>query len=1584
MDQKDFLTQASGCIRARRGRRWWLRAVTAMAAAVVLATIYLLILPARTMEHGQWDVTPAALQAAPGQTIETELQAAADDGRGETFFALSADGDNAGLDDSQLAFDGDGVAVLTDRDGQTVELHRAYTAGGAAQYWFTLPEGQSAAFALPWVNGADRYSARVTEEQVPVTAGDPAEPGTLPEQATAETAAPETGPGYETVYHTETVLEQAGDRAKGGALTLTFGQGSSLDDALNQDGGTIRLTWQEDAGADVQQAPARLSANALLARPALLSEDEAGGDGSDGDGSDGSGNSSSHDFTNDITNVTVSKLENGQWKPSTEFTDGDSVQVVINYSIPTDVVGETNKTIHYQLPVGVTLAQDEGGTVYDGQKPVGTYTISQDGRITIEFNDDYADEKPFIGQIQFQGTVSSKEDGSDNNISFGAGGTITVKPNPEPTDVRADKSGSYNEQDGKLHYTIDITTTQGTKGAIKVTDSFQSSNTYVTYDTDSFKIVKLGSDGQEEVINDHTPVISTGGWDGAPQQFTITGLPALDAGESYRITYTATPGKTSNINGYSDVSNSVTTTTEGGSSSDWNQVVISQNMINKWGNYDSASGVINWTITINPDKRDIGGYTLTDTINADGVTAELPSTVTLTGSDGSSQTITLPYTFPDGSKDTYTITYQTKVEGLQEGQTSQVSNDAELTKGEENYGSGSSVWPQGVSLGAGKSFNGHDSGQDTGSTGTYQWNATITVPNSVSDEALGKLTFTDTIHDLVAADGSKAEGSHYITARQLEAMSVNINGVPLGRGTDYQICDANGVAITDFTGDRTYTGFQIQFTEAALKKIAGQTISLQYYTTVDYTKLTDGLSYTIRNTGGIPDHTNDAQTDYKRPGKLEKQASATGMGGSSGFTDGGLSIDYTASGGVIHYRLLVRTDASTTGDIKITDYLPDGATLKDDTVTMRIYNNAYSEHDYPVNWIDSEGENHSWTPSEKIQAKVSDDGQTVTFTIQDGYNGDGQIRTLAVYYDVSIAKDSAWTENPGLEVKDYVNTARWGDNKATTDVTVERDVPELKKTGEQLPQYDADGNPMKDKDGKELLSNTLRYTVTINPAAQDLDPNADVLQLVDTFGDLPGGVAGADLSIGSVKLYLYDADAADHLGSELSNARYSYTYDTDSRVLTFTIPDSMGLVLVYDYTIDRGTAAGSLTFSNAVELTGVAGSKTENQTHLEETSSSATTTKRTLTIYKVDGTNFGRTLQGAEFKLEQFVNNQWTQVGSTLTSDDNGQIVFDQVGDDGKPIYQLDTLYRLTETKAPSGYARDETPYYFVWLASGSTEKDMAQTITAAGASQDNVLFINDSSAIYVPNQPTTLTVQKVWTDEDGNETAPGAESVEVQLYRQAMISDACTVTITSQGNGGENPVTETIHVKNGTEITISFDGSDENMTVVVNGNSTTQHGTTTFHTGAITGNTNIVIYPTNGYWTYQFNVIHLNYTKPDEPTLGEKTPYGEAVTLNAGNNWSHTWGDEKNPLPRADNDGNPYYYTVEETKVPGYKVIYSSNNQNGIQTGQLVITNQASGYILPETGGPGTTLLATGGLALMALAGLLYTFLRRKGEEAP
>lgn len=1665
MDQKNLLAQVLGFLQAQRQHRWWRRIVIGMAAVVVFLTTYLLILPAITMEHSILEVTATPSRAVLGETIDTEIYAEAADGREETFFVLSVDGDNADLDESQLDFDENGIAVFEDVDGQEIELCRAYDEDGIVCYWFTLMEGQSVQFTLPWVNGMDRYRTEIIEEEVPIeieketpeqlpAKTEPAPEENVPEEGafgeepsveppegsetgaeglegsdteesdqeqaadisekdpsekvdelspsnsmdeSSEAIAPEQEDRvemkYETVRHTKIVLEQSGNAKQEGTLTIAFGSGATMTAAQSHAFDVIELVWSAEVLEElIAEIPEDAASWAIVEKEGVvpsasnvrLQSSETGTALLAEDGN-------SHNFADNITSVTVSKLENGQWVSGTEFTDGDSVRVEINYTIPANTVGASNQTIHYQLPDGIRLSNEESGTVYDGQTPVGSYIIGKDGLITITFTDEFSDDKPFNGMIRFEGTLSADTSSGEQEIEFGgAGGTITVKPGALSTDIHVEKEGLYNKDDQKLHYSVTVSTTKGTADTVMISDNFNTGNTNASYDENSFQIIKVKADGTQETISGYAPEFGTA-WQGGPEKFTISSLPKLGAGEKYIVTYTATPEKTSDTGGASSVSNTAAGTSGGDNSSDGSSVTISQQMLQKWGSYDGGTGKITWTIRLNPDRQDIGGYTLKDTMTIDGETVSIPqgTLITMTGSDGNSQIITLPYTFPEGASDFYTITYETDAPQGQPGQSWSVNNKAELDGNDEHYEESGSTTGTNQDYGLGKRSDGLDQNVSTATEGVYKWVSRITVPKT--NVNLESLTYTDTLTG-AATDGKPVADSHYITAALLDKITITVNGTVLIRGTDYQICDTEGNVITDFTAQAHLTGFQVKFLDEVKDKVTGQTIELQYQTQVDYTKLSGDSIYTILNTGAIPNHESDASQTYEKPQKLEKQASITGQGGSS-YTDDPISVDYEASGGVIHYRLLIHTDESTQGDITLTDRLPRGAVLMEDSVRMAFYGNDYYEYE-GINLPD----NSVYKASEHIRGAIGEvepDGTTpVMFTIDEGYNGDGNSHILAVYYDVSIQGDPLWTENPGLGNHLYRNKVSWGSESTGTDVTVEREVPDIKKSGEQLPQYGANGDPMLDTDGNPVLSNTIRYGVIINAGAKDLNPELEFITLWDKLD--VGSAAGAEFLPASVKLYHYDPTQENNCGREIDSSLYAYTYDETEYVLTFNLPDETACVLVYEYVIDRGTAAGDLHIKNEAHLTGGASSSGSGDVILKETSSGAIATKKDLTIYKVDATNYGKLLPGAVFELAVCTKEKgWEILLTDLTTDENGQFILARDQDEHLENFNFadNTLYRLTETKSPAGYRANGTePYYFVWVKDGMTADAVKQEMLNTGALGDvasaSVQFLITSGAMYIPNQPTELTVEKLWQDESGMMIPPGTDSVELILYQQAVDSNRRTVIVNSTGHQSWSPThTSTVNVADGSSLTIRITGvyiSSLDIQVGSGNKVSVSTGSGqgwTYTIDNITADTTVQISPTDQNEGNSFgNISFSGFTTPSYVPVGDAVEYKE-VTLNADNNWSYTWND----LPKQNNDGRTVYYHVKETSpIRGFEVIYSPNNNDGVQAGDLTVINRANGYILPETGGLGISLFTAGGLALMALAGLMYLILRRKGKEIP
>ena len=120
-------------------------------------------------------------------------------------------------------------------------------------------------------------------------------------------------------------------------------------------------------------------------------------------------------------------------------------------------------------------------------------------------------------------------------------------------------------------------------------------------------------------------------------------------------------------------------------------------------------------------------------------------------------------------------------------------------------------------------------------------------------------------------------------------------------------------------------------------------------------------------------------------------------------------------------------------------------------------------------------------------------------------------------------------------------------------------------------------------------------------------------------------------------------------------------------------------------------------------------------------------------------------------------------------------------------------------------------------------------------------------------------------------------------------------------------------------------------------------------------------------------------YRRKAGQTTADKV--GEPVVLSKDTNWSYTWEGEEIPAKDTD-DGKDWYYSVQELDTGLWKTTYSANNDTGIQTGSIYITNTIySSYVLPSTGGMGTVpFAAVGGMLTVGAALLLAK--RKKHEE--
>ncbi|MCI3184007.1 SpaA isopeptide-forming pilin-related protein [Faecalibacterium prausnitzii] len=1132
-----------------------------------------------------------------------------------------------------------------------------------------------------------------------------------------------------------------------------------------------------------------------------------------------------------ITKLTF-KVDNIEQTGDFTLEFGKAVNTQFDYYIDAGTLSKANPTLTYKLPKGLEPPKDFDAIIYDHNKPdprpIGKQTFNTDGTTTLTFytDKDYFDvTKSFDGSFYYDWEYKNASTGGNKPIQFPGGTTVTLK---DPQNIEIIKStpsiadGTITEDsDGRtrLHYEVVVSSTYGWKEPIWIQDGLQKSGDLLTdktsYDPSSFQLVKKDASGKETKIdsskyspnfdrNSFTKNLDSKYFTG----FEYTNLPPLEAGEKYVLSYDVLTAYTD----WAELDNKVKT--EG--DSDTSKVKL-EPKVEKRGNYNETTGLIDWTIIVkNPSKADLEGYTVTDTLdNGATITGDIKlfkydgdwhSTLkeTIRFENGNSG---FTYTFKEGDN---AQQYEFKYSSTVPDTAASVKNTVKYGKGDSQFNAYKEVPIPGQKFEPKKTAPGPLT-QKEGDPNTLiaPWTITVNMPHKGAvykikdyfDSSYGAVqcgnakTIQDAIKKsltLTYLDGAETKTLHY---SDLVNYNISLN-------VEYYFSQ-NYTSQVELENDNRDVQSFIATLDTTNCKLDLKELSFSYSTTVDVSDLAVGSSVTFHN---YIDNAGNAEYTYKKPRTEVNMTkgwriyhctdlyAGENYGSCGDFYNyyGATELDYDKNKNVrenqIEYQ--VTLDLSALNElpetITLIDTLPKGVTYLSNerdgqSASIVFANGLWSDTRYFDLPSKVEGKTISLVNYfrkaghlEVIDA-TEDKGQTLKFNIT-GLNeinfatlkAEGYTE-LVLRYRVKMT-DDRW-QNLKFNHNTYTNNVHWKEEKkdASVSIPMKREVAPIDKVGEQVEN-----------------KKQVKYTLTINPAAANLNAAGTTITLTDVLHVKSSGVH-ATLDLSSVKLTNTDT------GEEVPKAEYCFIppkleYNKDGHPLyttVFTLPDQTPLKLEYVYETD---ATAEVDLKNTATIEG----RTSDDANVtqQKVEGGSTAYQLSVTIHKVDKRNNLYGLPGAEFSLEYLHDGTWQNFNSDGTSykvDENGNLTFNFSSTAGTADHlQQNVLYRIIEVKAPKGYSAETDAtyggnkrYYFIYQGTGFNQQDAYYSAVGnngEGAtekevppkSEVNFFTSGQSNDLYVPNTANSLTIIKNWKDKDGNFLKADQvkmDTVDVQLY---------------------------------------------------------------------------------------------------------------------------------------------------------------------------------------------------------------------------
>ena len=1086
-----------------------------------------------------------------------------------------------------------------------------------------------------------------------------------------------------------------------------------------------------------------------------------------------------------------------------------SSELKVDFNFQKDQIEKNGYQYYYEYPEGVIipngLLDGKNHDLYDADgKKAGTYrfekTKSGAYRLAIDFDQAYvaAAGETIRGFVQFSGEIDGTKADGDGNIKLVGKDQVTLDipkeaikyPDNETNhyDISTKKNGSYEIKNGKLIYTVYVTSLKGTPGTIDFQDVIQaegmelgSPEITVTKEMvsryygengswwDSNPITEEKMENQESTSENGTIQMTLPKIEPAQEKTDGNGTTYKEY-TRYKIVYTY---EATNLNTEQPTAKNIASAsskndqTKVKSSAETNTTIQNKHTVEKTGSFDTAENQIIWKITLNRNHLNLAGSGLTDEMLAklaDGtdVTIQPAEGYEITR-DESGKITGIRFTAEEGKTNTgeYTITYRTKAEPSWDSREVQNTATFQPGDGSAKISTTGTVWIGGGEIA--KAVGSAEKSAD-GTTMVLPWKVTLTVPES------GILSGTSIVDDPTKNQWGGAGGTHYLTKEQVQAWTEGIywadaeeNRIATVSISDiaeisFQASDGKSYTLneilnhtTENADSLTYTICNMTLKDTLTVPNGAKKLIFAYKTTANIADASIGSTW-FCNKIRVGKREAYADYEYKKGGIVKTDENGSTETTSKKNADGTLTWKITA------------TLAEKSSMLSVLDTLPEGVELEE----IRGESNLSGMGQITISKDGAvSGRNNVY----QITGTYQNRKVNLELTCTDAQNGtqlDAGVYTLVIKCKVSKEKLDSYAAGKTYSFQNHA--------EATSD---QGSMGSVDQTQQWTEDASGDESKVVDKTGVwDNDSRRVKYSICLNPDGKDLVNGADTLTLTDVmkyytkmYVHLPNNWndgktldLNAWLVPGSVKLYRAEKqkDGTVLKGEEIKN--WTWTVQTSvgdpdwqgaftiANTLTGSgLPDETPMILEYDYQFQADVPKGyigdyALRVFNSAQLDGTAYKDDESQNDVmwkEQTHTGQVSTDKRCTLYKVSKGDYGTTLAGAVFRLQKYDGTGYVNTDASYTTDTDGKIIIQWQKEDVDFSYEKNVLYRLVETNAPQNYLLPENPeenaVYFYFSEDGNTANTLPKELPKQAFD-----LAKTSQIIYIENEKNETSVYEL------------------------------------------------------------------------------------------------------------------------------------------------------------------------------------------------------------------------------------------------